>query len=746
MSTKTYLIGQGYDNLRKHGAKTFSTMLIICATMFVLGIFVLLFVNVESNVKTVTENQGLQAFIEEDVFEENISVLAEQISSLANIKDIKYLDKTAALEDAKETLKDYGYLLEGMETSNPFPRSFIITFENIENADAIKESIESVDGIYKVSYNEKIVDAVVSISSLASYAIIAIGVVMIIVSIFIISNTIKLAVYANKREIYILKYIGATSKFIRYPFVIEGIMLGIASAIVAWIVISIGYSLAYIYLPKAGAELGAFGFIGYSNLWHIVLIIFLLLGVFLGGLGSSIATVKYLKEFKPVKVAKKGKNKEDSKRTELNNEIKKEKNKTAKEVKSGRKARRLSMFLLSLMLTSAILPLTVNADVSSTQDKIDSIEDQMSEASKEYNSVLKEIEAYQTEIKDIEGEMVKYEDEILILTKRADEVRAEVAQIDQELQQVSTSYEAAEELLNTRLKALYENGFVNMWEVLLSAETIPDFIAKYNVIMVLIENDQKELEKMQEEKLHIQGLREAAELRKLQIEQVEYDVQKSKEALELAKSNKTAKLKKLELSKTKLNKLLADLKKEKAKQEEILRQEILASQNSGLVLSGDFTWPAPGVYHVTAMFKDKEYYQVFGMKHYGTDIARASGCNIVAAAAGKVIKVVKSNTGYGNHILIDHGKKNGKSYVTLYAHLKTIDVKKGQTVVKGQKIGYMGTTGFSTGVHLHFEIRENGKQINAMKYYSELGSKVLFLTGGRWIKFPFNNMAKYQHK
>ena len=746
MSTKAYLIGQGYDNLRKHGAKTFSTMLIICATMFVLGLFILLFVNVESNVKTVTENQGLQAFIEEEVLEKDISVLAEKISSLTNIKDIKYLDKEAALQDAKETLKDYGYLLEGMENSNPFPRSFIITFENIENASGIKEAIQSVDGIYKVSYNEKVVDAVVSISSLASYAIIAIGSVMIIVSIFIISNTIKLAVYANKREIYILKYIGATSKFIRFPFVIEGIMLGVASAIVSWIVISIGYSAAYIYLPKAGAELGAFGFIGYSNLWHIVLITFMLLGVFLGGVGSSIATIKYLREFKPVKVSKKGKNKEDSRRSEIAEETKKEKSKDKAKSKSCRKSRRLSIFLLVLMIASTLLPFTVNADISSTQDKIDSLDDQMSEASKEYNTVIKDIGAAQSDIKKIENEMVKYQDEIVVLTEKADKVRAEVAQIDSELQEVSNSYETAEQLLNARLRALYENGFVNMWEVLFSAETVPDFIAKYNVIMTLIESDQKALEEMQGEKLKIQGLREAAELRKLQIEQVEYDVQKSKEALELAKSNKQAKLNNLEISKSKLNTLLASLKKEKAKQEEILRQEILASQNSNLVLSGDFTWPAPGAYNVTAMFKDKEYYNTFGMKHYGTDIAKAGGCNIVAAASGKVIKVVKSNSGYGNHILVDHGKKNGKSYVTLYAHLKTINVTKGQSVTKGQKIGYMGTTGFSTGIHLHFEIRENGTQINAMKYYSELGTKVLYLTYGKWIKFPFNNMAKYQHK
>ena len=79
MSTKAYLIGQGYDNLRKHGAKTFSTMLIICATMFVLGLFIILFMNVESNVKSVTENQGLQAFIEEDVYERDINSLAQKI-------------------------------------------------------------------------------------------------------------------------------------------------------------------------------------------------------------------------------------------------------------------------------------------------------------------------------------------------------------------------------------------------------------------------------------------------------------------------------------------------------------------------------------------------------------------------------------------------------------------------------------------------------------------------------------------
>ena len=741
MSTNAYLIGQGYDNLRKHGAKTFSTILIICATMFVLGIFIILFMNVDTNVKSVTENQGLQAFIEEDVYERDINSLSEKIGAIANVKSIKYLDKESALEDAKDTLKEYGYLLEGMNTTNPFPRSFIITFENIEDTKAVRDAIESVEGIYKVSYNEKIVDAVVTISKFASYVIMVIGAAMVVLSIFIISNTIKLAVYSNKREIYIMKYMGATEKFIKYPFVVEGILLGLASAIISWIVISIGYSAAYIYLPKIGAELGVFGFLGYSKMWHIVLIAFIVLGVFLGGVGSLIATIKYLKEFRPIKITKK-KNKNNSRNNDNKN---KETLKSKKEEPSrGRKARRLSIFLIALIISSTILPV-VYADITSTQNKIDALDNQVSEAAKEYETVKKDIEVYQADVSKIETDMAKYEEEIVELTAKADIARQEVSEIDVELQKISTEYEKVEELLNARLKVLYENGFVNMWEVLFSSQNITDFIAKYNVIATLIQNDQKSLEKMKNEKEYIQGLRESAELRKLQIEQVEYDVQKSKEALEIAKANKVAKLQSLEASKTKLNTLLNDLKKEKEKQEEILRQEILASQNSGLVLTGDFTWPATGAYYVSAIYKDREYYQTFGIKHYGIDIAKSGGSDIVAAASGKVIKVIYSNSGYGNHILIDHGKKNGNTYVTLYAHLASINVTQGQSVVKGQKIGYMGSTGFSTGTHLHFEIRQNGTEIDPMKYYTGMGSRLWFLTGNQWIPFPYSTMSNYQH-
>ena len=232
MSKTTYLINEGLDNLSKHQGKTISTMLIICATMLILGVFIVLFINIDKNVTSITENQGLQAFIDDNVFEKDINNLAKKVKEVANVKELKYMDKAAALEDAKNTLKEYEYLLEGMENSNPFPRSFIITFENLTSTEEVKKAIEDIDGIYKVSYNEKVINAVVTVSKIVNYIILSIGAVMSIISIFILANTIKLAIYASKRDLYIMKYMGATQSFIRTPFVVEGMSLGDRKSVV----------------------------------------------------------------------------------------------------------------------------------------------------------------------------------------------------------------------------------------------------------------------------------------------------------------------------------------------------------------------------------------------------------------------------------------------------------------------------------------------------------------------------------
>lgn len=295
MTTNTYLIKEGYENLKKHGSKTFSTMLIICATMLVLGIFIILFTNVNKNVETVKVEQGIQAFIEDTATDADIEYIKDAIKKIDGVGEIRYISKDEAYEDAKNVFKDQEYFLEGLDKVQIFPASYVVKFADIEKADNIKSQIEKIDGIYKVKYNSSTINAVISISRIANIFLLGIGVVLLVVSIFIISNTIKLAVYSNKREIFIMRYIGATNKFIKKPFVIEGAIMGIVSALISFMLISIAYVVIYARIPKVGSSLGVFGFIPYSSLWWMILAIYIVLGLFIGILGSSISIKKYLK-------------------------------------------------------------------------------------------------------------------------------------------------------------------------------------------------------------------------------------------------------------------------------------------------------------------------------------------------------------------------------------------------------------------------------------------------------------------
>lgn len=295
MTTSTYLFKEGYSNLRKHGSKTFSTMLIICATMLVLGIFILLFQNVNENVDTVVKEQGLQALIEDTATDEDIDYMEDELKLIEGISSIDYLDRDAAYQDAKELFSEQEYFLEGLENVDIFPRSFVIKFEEIAESSEIKAAVEKIDGIYKVKYNESTINATISLSKIANIFLLGIGGIMLVVSIFIISNTIKLAVYSNKREIFIMRYIGATNKFIRRPFVVEGAIMGLMSAVISFITISVAYIIIYARLPKIGTSMGVFGFLPYSALWYQILIAYIALGLIIGIVGSAISIKKYLK-------------------------------------------------------------------------------------------------------------------------------------------------------------------------------------------------------------------------------------------------------------------------------------------------------------------------------------------------------------------------------------------------------------------------------------------------------------------
>lgn len=292
----SFLIKEGLANIRKNGAKSISTLFVICATMLILALFILVLQNVNNFVNIVEEEQGLQAFIDDKITTESkINAIKEQVEKINGVKTVVYLDKAAAFEDAKKVLGEQDYLLDGLEKADIFPASFVVKINNLKEGANIQKKIEAIDGIYKVRYSEVTIQSVMTISKVANIVLLTIGFIMLVISIFIISNTIKLAVYSNKREIFIMRYIGATNKFITTPYVIEGVFLGVLGSFISWIIISLVYIMLYAKLPQVASALGTYGLMPYSKLWYIVLGFNLLLGLVIGYLGSKFSVKKYLK-------------------------------------------------------------------------------------------------------------------------------------------------------------------------------------------------------------------------------------------------------------------------------------------------------------------------------------------------------------------------------------------------------------------------------------------------------------------
>lgn len=295
MTTNTYLLKEGYDNLKKHASKTFSTMFVICATMFILGVFFIIFQNVNANVDKVVKEQGVQARIKDGLKDDQISYIKDQIELIEGVKSIDYKDKNDAFQDAMDTFKDFEYFMEGLEEVKPFSAFYVVKFTNISYSDSVVSKLKKIDGIYDVKYNETTINAVKAVSKVSNIALIGIGSIMTVISIFIISNTIKLAVYSNKREIFIMKYIGATNKFIEKPFIIEGVIMGLLSALITFMVTSILYVVIYARMGSLQSSLGMFGLLSYSQLWYIILGVYVILGILIGMVGSKLAMKKYVK-------------------------------------------------------------------------------------------------------------------------------------------------------------------------------------------------------------------------------------------------------------------------------------------------------------------------------------------------------------------------------------------------------------------------------------------------------------------
>lgn len=290
-----YLIGEGFSNVFKNKKSTGASLIIMCATMIIFGIFLILGENINNFVTDIKSEQGFQVFLKTDATEEEIQEVGEKIRALDGISTIEPKTKQDAVNIMKERLNDEDGILDELDYE-VFSASFVVTVTDLSLSKDIQNEILSFDNIKKITSSDKTVSTLLSLAKGIKLVTGIILILLVVISIFIISNTIKLTVHARRKEISIMKYVGATNGFIRWPFIVEGMIIGIFASLVSIVIVGTAYSLIADQAMQADfIQLMNMSLVGFSEMLSSIIFTYMLLGIGIGAFGSVVSMRKYLK-------------------------------------------------------------------------------------------------------------------------------------------------------------------------------------------------------------------------------------------------------------------------------------------------------------------------------------------------------------------------------------------------------------------------------------------------------------------
>jgi len=290
-----YLIGEGFGNVFKNKKSTGASLMIMCATMIIFGIFLILTQNINNFVDEIKSEQGFQVFLTMDATEEQIQEVGNRIRNLPAVSTIEFKDKEYAYNFMKEKFGDSSDLLEGYGYEF-YSTSYIVTLTDLRESKNVQNEILEFENVKRITSSDETVTTLLNLANGIRIITGVILVLLVIISIFIISNTIKLTVHARRKEISIMKYVGATNNFIRWPFIVEGMIIGILASIISIVFIGGAYSILAeqavnsSFMIKIGLSL-----LSFKDMISSIIFVYILLGIGIGAMGSVISMRKYLK-------------------------------------------------------------------------------------------------------------------------------------------------------------------------------------------------------------------------------------------------------------------------------------------------------------------------------------------------------------------------------------------------------------------------------------------------------------------
>ena len=292
----SYLIGEGFRNIFKNKKSTVTALTTMCLCMHVFGIFFIIGENINNIMNTIEDAQGMKVYFKSTTEEERIREIGKSLEKIDGINKIQYESKEDGLNQIKESFKDNASALDGVEFKN-MEAAYKITLSDLSRNEAIQNEIKIIVGndLSDITSSNEEIAILMSIGRAIRVFTFILLLILVTISLVIIGNTIKLTVHARRKEISIMKYVGATNSFIRWPFIVEGIMIGIAAALVTIIIVGLIYnSMLPNLLESNVVKTLEITFVTFGDMFNVIILVYLALGIGIGTVGSIMSMKKYL--------------------------------------------------------------------------------------------------------------------------------------------------------------------------------------------------------------------------------------------------------------------------------------------------------------------------------------------------------------------------------------------------------------------------------------------------------------------
>ena len=292
LSTSEYFIKEVYTSFKRNIWMTLASIFTVVLSLFILGFFSIVILNLNKMANTLESQVQISVYLKDDLSQEEIDETKETLSKIEGLQDIKFTTREEAMKDFKERLGDQQFLLDALDDTNPLPDSFSLTVTSPQQVKTIADTAAALDSVESASYSQDIINHLFNLTHLIRLIGIALIILLTGAAIFIISNTIRLTVFARRKEIAIMKYVGATDWFIRWPFLLEGICLGFIGGGLATIFLYIVYNQVTQEIYEAMAF---FPLIPQHPFIDYISLAILVAGIIIGALGSTISLKRFLK-------------------------------------------------------------------------------------------------------------------------------------------------------------------------------------------------------------------------------------------------------------------------------------------------------------------------------------------------------------------------------------------------------------------------------------------------------------------